>query len=1067
MTKSLQDLTRRVQKALATASDSLSGLLRRGSQKALDALSSSMNFINDNIFSLYSNFGGKKTVRSEPKPPRSLLRPNAKPQGDNLRLRAETQQLLNIAFQSKSVDASSDTLDGGKVQTFTYRFDLSSKSNIIFPLGDQNTVEAVMSLKRRADERLDNTLRNAENGYDTVLTAVFNDPERNDYRFSETFENTNITFPAITEKFRRKDIEYDAFLEEVRVMYSVRPSSSGGCRDGKECRQNLQVRGYNLKIVSPKSKNNNCGIVCYIKWKKLNANKTRPDTIRKQVNLPVGEKIHIKDMVHLSKHFQCSHIIYDGNNPSYPVMDSYKNPDHSTDEETIHLILFNEHYMFVENRTPTNTCKACGKKYVNTHTCNEKRRTYYKAKIEKYAKSKYIANHQKYLRHKNKSLKRDELIGFDFETFPDGVSKRHVVYGSSWSDGNDFKKTYGRNSLPEFIEFLKGTYNKTIVSFNGAKYDNFMLLNALSKNGIKPEKIIINNGRILLISFQGNKVIDLAQFIPNTSLEKACKDFQTESRKTEFDHSKMRSWDDVDKFRDEVEPYMVNDVRCLCDLFFTLNRMIYDFEGVNISDFITLPSLAYKLWTFTLQHDWIQLITEPKMYKFIRRGIYGGRCYPLVCETTSKHYDEVATGEMTYEKLMEGVDFTYNADATSLYPASMHGCKVCPVQYPVGDARWSANPQDDYRKGLLGYFHVRWQCPDKLLRVAVLPCKGMAGMKQTLEGGEGVYTNVDLQNAESVGYTFEFMEEAVVWDESSPDVFTTFIAKWFDVKQQNSSAQGNKSLRKLAKLMMNALYGKMLQDVIQDNMTFAYNINDVWNFRRDYAVQEWNMMDGEHGRYLILQGKLHDEDVHASVNKPVQLGGFVLSYSRRIMLHYMKQIDPSLHSAVFSYMDTDSLHIQGWAYKMLKSKGLIMDSETSDLGMLCSDIEDEGLIIHEKNEGSKNYYYEYIDRNNNLFLSENGVMKAKGIPKVDKLGTGKKLLNQSLWQDSVAKRMDFTLFKRVKKPTVKESKMGVSWFEVRTVECSRTWMKNPYARMVRKGNEFYPYGYDFNNISLQ
>jgi hypothetical protein len=519
----------------------------------------------------------------------------------------------------------------------------------------------------------------------------------------------------------------------------------------------------------------------------------------------------------------------------------------------------------------------------------------------------------------------------------------------------------------------------------------------------------------------------------------------------------------VETYRHEVEPYLQNDVDCLEDLFHKFNNIIYDIEGINIHKFMTMSQMGFNLWSKTIPKESIQLFHKAKdRYDFVKRAVYGGRCYPLVRETKSPHYDDVVSGKMSYEDLYQSKDYLFNLDATSLYPASMRGTDLCKVRYPVGQSRWADNPEQNFRDGKIGFYSVRWTCPDKKLRVAVLPSKSKGGMQQTLEGGEAVYTNVDIENAMQVGYQFEFLDQCLIWDESSDTVFNAYVDKWFEMKQNNNKKSGNKSLRSMTKLMLNSLFGKMLQGILSDGSAFCYSIHDIWAFRRKYKINDFNVWDSDKGKCLRLSGLMHDDTQEVNIRKPVQLGAFILSYSRRIMLQYMRMIDPTLHSPVFTYMDTDSMHVSGEAHQRLMDLGVVMDEDDSGLGFLCSDIDNAGLIIREVNMGSKNYYYEYIDNTGKLFLNENGTMKAKGIPKKDVLGTGEKIVTSSLWDEQVAKPIGFTSMKKVRVPNRKEKGLGVEMYSIRMVEQTRTWLKNDYGRCIYKDNEYYPHGYDFS-----
>ena len=90
-----------------------------------------------------------------------------------------------------------------------------------------------------------------------------------------------------------------------------------------------------------------------------------------------------------------------------------------------------------------------------------------------------------------------------------------------------------------------------------------------------------------------------------------------------------------------------------------------------------------------------------------------------------------------------------------------------------------------------------------------LPRKVKLGIRWSLEDGEGVYTSVDIQNAIDAGYKIDFVEKCLVWD-SSADVFGQYIEEFYKLKEE-SERSGNKVKRSIAKLMMNALYGKTLR----------------------------------------------------------------------------------------------------------------------------------------------------------------------------------------------------------------------------------------------------------------
>ena len=102
--------------------------------------------------------------------------------------------------------------------------------------------------------------------------------------------------------------------------------------------------------------------------------------------------------------------------------------------------------------------------------------------------------------------------------------------------------------------------------------------------------------------------------------------------------------------------------------------------------------------------------------------------------------------------------------------------------------------------------------------------------------------------------------------------------------------------------------------------------------------------------------------------------------------------DPELKSMIFTYTDTDSLHLYGQDAEKLIEKGYIVSKENSKLGYLCNDIDKgDGLITKEINLAPKCYYYEYFTNDNKLHSDGDATFKCKGIPK--------KVLNAELFKN--------------------------------------------------------------------
>ena len=243
------------------------------------------------------------------------------------------------------------------------------------------------------------------------------------------------------------------------------------------------------------------------------------------------------------------------------------------------------------------------------------------------------------------------------------------------------------------------------------------------------------------------------------------------------------------------------------------------------------------------------------------------------------------------------------------------------------------------------------------------------GIVWDLFPGEGVFASVDIDNAIAAGYTIEFKRKCLVYDDKSPRVFSEYVTKFYKLKEI-AEREDNKVKRSIAKLMLNSLYGKTLQKAIFNTTTI---INDIFEFNKfvlDYDLTDYSILNDNK---MIVSGTTKNKI--EKIKKPCQLGAFVTAYSRKFMLFYMLQVDPTLRTLIFTYTDTDSLHLTAYGYRILLEKGYIVPKDNAKLGYMCSDIDDEGVIIHEKNLAPKTYCYQYLTNKNKLAIDDLVTMK--------------------------------------------------------------------------------------------
>ena len=452
-------------------------------------------------------------------------------------------------------------------------------------------------------------------------------------------------------------------------------------------------------------------------------------------------------------------------------------------------------------------CPDCGQSYVNFHKRCDSQGASYK---DRKNKQKKVIRMRK-IKEEEELDYKERLVSWDLETFPDPINSVHTVYASGYTKDNEYKQHYGANALQDTIDDFIQFENKIITAYNGSRFDFYFLLNKLIERGIKVKDLMISNGRIMSFSYgafqKENTICDLYLFI-NSSLSGACKDFKIKNQKSSFEHSKMKTWEDVEKYRSEVEPYLKLDVLTLQELFETFNSFMYKIIKTNITNFKTISHLAYEIWTNMdpKTKGFIVEVPDEEKYAFIKLGTYGARCYPQQREYQSPYYEEIISGKMTYEELKNTDEFKHNSDVSSLYPASMSE-----YSYPVGKSRWSENPNVEYNNHKIGLYTINF-IPPTNIRIPILPRKEEMSLIWSLEAGTGVYTNIDIKNAIENGYAVTFIDKCLVWDKAE-NIFGDYVRKFYELKVQ-AEADGNDVIKSITKLLLNALYGKQLQRAI-------------------------------------------------------------------------------------------------------------------------------------------------------------------------------------------------------------------------------------------------------------
>ena len=457
----------------------------------------------------------------------------------------------------------------------------------------------------------------------------------------------------------------------------------------------------------------------------------------------------------------------------------------------------------------------------------------------------------------------------DFETTTTENDCRVWAWGAS-EIGNSAHFEYG-NSIEDFIEWLKKQENSTCY-FHNEKFDGEFIISHLLKNGYKwvaKKKfmttktfttIIADTGQFyaLQICFKkhGNNKIycdiyDSLKLLP-FSVEQIAKAFGLKQGKLTLDYKKYREVGH--KLTDDEIEYLKADCVIVSE---GLNYLFN--EGLTK---MTTASNAMEDYKNTIgKNVFKHWFPPPKYDSDIRQAYKGGYTY------VAERYRGVEMGRGLV------------LDVNSLYPYVMRSKLL-----PCGEGKFF---KGKYKKDELYPLYIQQLTCNFELKENHIPIIQLKHLRfcpteyLTSSDGEDVtltLTNVDLELFFE-HYNVYNIEWRSGWKfRGACGMFNDYIDKWINVKNQ-ATLDGNKSMRTIAKLMLNSLYGKFaLHPKLKSKMP------------------------------TLVNGVVKYENLPSEEREPiyVPMGCFITAYAREKTIKAAQK-----NYNRFIYCDTDSLHLIG------------------------------------------------------------------------------------------------------------------------------------------------------------
>jgi len=462
------------------------------------------------------------------------------------------------------------------------------------------------------------------------------------------------------------------------------------------------------------------------------------------------------------------------------------------------------------------------------------------------------------------------LFTADFETTTDPLDCRVWACGiCSIDETHSFK--YG-NSLEWFIEFAKNNTGSTFY-FHNLKFDGEFILCYLFEHGYKHvtdrkklktktfTTLISDKGQFysLEICFNKNEyktekitIYDSLKILP-FSVEAIAKGFNLPISKLEIDYEEKREIGHI-LTQQEID-YLRNDVEIMSRALLTLfnqdlrqmtqgSNALYDYKKIvgkkNFSKWFPIPDYDFD----------------------VRQSYKGGFTY---CDPRRQGQD-----------IGEGIVL----DVNSLYPAVMYDR---PLPYGEGIFFEGKYEPDKLYNLYVQMFTCQFELKENYIptiqlknNLSFMPTAYLSSSED--EEVTMCLTSVDLDLFFEHYHVYNITYHSGWKFKSTTGLFKEYIDKWNAVKME-STLNGNKAMRTLAKLMLNALYGK-----------FALNPN----------VQS-KIPYYDNG---IIKYTLGEKETRNPIYIPV--GTFITAWARHKTITSAQKVYDR-----FLYADTDSLHLIG------------------------------------------------------------------------------------------------------------------------------------------------------------
>lgn len=337
----------------------------------------------------------------------------------------------------------------------------------------------------------------------------------------------------------------------------------------------------------------------------------------------------------------------------------------------------------------------------------------------------------------------------------------------------------------------------------------------------------------------------------------------------------------------------LNNSITLASAFHTYKKTISNHFNIDISDYLTLTSLALKIYR-NKYYDYRIQKSSGEIDSFIRRTYKGG------------------ITDVYKPKLTNG----YHYDVNALYPSVMINSKM-----PVNTGKYGdASKLNNFNiNNFFGFIEVEVYCPDMYIPFLTIQDKDK-GLISPVGSWKDIYFSEEIKYAITLGYKFKYLK---YYSFDSEIIFHDYVKDLYNLRLKNK----DNALNKIVKLLLNSLYGRFgMKNDYHKCIFINKNDNDKFlDHIKKYTIKSINTI--EHMKvinyigitdlediYNLYNNNCIDEDTYNilikkneskdDLNNAVQIASAITAYARINMHKYKVIYQKNLY-----YSDTDSLFL--------------------------------------------------------------------------------------------------------------------------------------------------------------